>query len=79
MNKKVREKTLESLADSSYGEALKDLVNEKIDELNNSSTIAGENKLVELEARQIAIKKLSDIFSKLKKTEPLPKRGREFE
>lgn len=81
MKHELREKALESLADSSLGDALKDLINEKIDELNNSSTIKGtsEEKIIELEARQLAIKKLSEIFSKLKKSEPLPKRGREFE
>jgi len=79
MKKELRDKQLVSLADSTMGEALKELINEKIDELNNSSTIMGDNKLVELEARQLAVKKLSEIFNKLKKSEPPKKRGIEFE
>ena len=79
MRKELRDKKLESLANSDLGDALKDYINEKIDELNNSFTITGENKLAELEARQLAIKKLSEIFNKLKKVEPLTKRGKEFE
>jgi len=81
MRKDLRDKQLKSLASSDLGDALKDYINEKIDELNNSSTITGtpEKKIIELEARQLAIKKLSEIFNKLKKSEPPKKRGIEFE
>jgi len=79
MKLELREKSLKQLANSDLGDALKDYINEKMDELNNSSTITGNNKLVELEARQLAVKKLSEIFNKLKKSEPPKKRGIEFE
>jgi len=79
MNAEVREKSLKALANSSLGDALRDLINEKITDLNDSSTITGVDKLIELEARQLAIKKLKEIFSKIKKVETPIKRQGEYE
>jgi len=79
MNKEVREKVLDQLSKSTLGDALRDLIDEKLAELKDSSTIKGDNKLVELEARQLAITKLQEIFSRIKKVEPLPLRAGEYE
>jgi len=80
MKKEMREKILKNMANTSQGEAVKDLIDEKIAELDSVRTIIGipsEEKTIILTGRQLAIKKLIEIKSKLKKRETLPTRVKE--
>lgn len=79
MNIEARNKAIDQLSKSTLGDALRDLIDEKVAELKDSSTIQGADKLVELEARQLAIAKLQEIMSRIKKVEPLPERAGEYE
>lgn len=81
MNKELRDKQLVSLSSSTYGDAIRDYIEEKIEELNSCISIDGtpEEKSIRLEGRQIAIKKLREIFKRLEKNESLEKKRNEYE
>jgi len=80
MNKEIRDNILKGLAESAKeGEAMRDLIQEKIDELSDIMSIrAGETELV---GRQFAIKKLKEIKNKItvKKTEKIKRGKSEYE
>jgi len=62
MTPEQRKKLLESLAKSSQGEAVKDLINEKISELRDVTKLPQENLEVQARANVAAIAKLKQII-----------------
>lgn len=62
MNKEIRQKYLKELAKSNTGEALKDLLEEKIDELKDVTRLPAEHLEVQARANIVAIVKLKQII-----------------